>query len=81
MMADGGNTSEKTIGATVIFKAPTLKRRGPRPINEPKRIHARAIGRILDRKTGEVVGWLYEWNTGERVPRWKSGPRKDVIFT
>lgn len=79
-MADGGNTSARTIGATVILKIPALKRKRRRPINELKRLHARAIGRILDRKTGEVVGWLYEWNTGERVPRWKSGPRKDVIY-
>ena len=44
------------------------------------RLEAWAQGCILDRKSLEVVGWLYEWNTGERVPRWKDGKCTDVIF-
>lgn len=79
-MANGGSVSARNIGATVILKLPAHKRRRRRPIDEPRRLHARAIGRILDRETGELVGWLYEWNTGERVPRWRRGPRKDVIY-
>ena len=35
-----------------------------------KRLEAKAIERILDAKTREVVGWLYQWNTG--------GPGSDV---
>lgn len=42
--------------------------------SEPVRLYAHAIERILDRETGEIVGWLYLWNTGELVPRWKGNP-------
>lgn len=45
-----------------------------------KRRNAKPIKRILDRKTLEVVGWLYEWNTGELLPMWKSGIHKDFIY-
>ena len=45
-----------------------------------ERLEARAIGRILDRDSGEVVGWLYEWNTGERAQLWRSGKRGDVVY-
>ena len=45
-----------------------------------KRIDAKPIKRILDRKTLEVVGWLYEWNTGELLPMWKSEAHKDFIY-
>jgi hypothetical protein len=38
------------------------------------------VKRILDRETGALVGWLYEWNTGELVPRWKSGAQSEVVF-
>lgn len=35
---------------------------------------------ILDQDSREVVGWLYEWNTGERELMWKNGQREDVIY-
>lgn len=44
------------------------------------RIQARAINRIFDRKSGNLVGWLYEWNTGSVVPRWKSEEHDDVYY-
>jgi hypothetical protein len=44
------------------------------------RLEAQPIIRILDRQSRDVVGWLYEWNTGEFVPMWKQGRREDVIF-
>lgn len=47
---------------------------------EGKRIHARAVCRIFDKKSGDLVGWLYEWNTGELVPRWKAQEFKDVFY-
>ena len=58
---------------------------GPILAKEPghragKRRDAKPIKRILDRKTLEVVGWLYEWNTGELLPMWKSGACKDFIY-
>ena len=44
-----------------------------------KRIHAHAIKRIYC-SSGELVGWLYQWNTGDLVPRWKSEPHSDVYY-
>lgn len=45
-----------------------------------ERLEAKAIKRILDVRTREVVGWLYEWNTGEILPRWKDGRRENIIY-
>lgn len=45
-----------------------------------KRLEAEPVKRILDAKTGEIVGWLYKWNTGALVPKWKNGKRTDVIY-
>lgn len=41
---------------------------------------AKAVKRILDAETREIVGWLYEWNDGTQMPRWKNGPVQDVIY-
>ena len=43
------------------------------------RLEAQAVTRILDRETREVVGWLYLWNTGALVPKWKNGAKTDVV--
>ena len=45
-----------------------------------KFMEARAIKRILDGETREVVGWLYEWNTGGTSSMWKDGPRRNVVY-
>ena len=45
-----------------------------------KRLYAKSVKRILDRQSGELVGWLYEWNTGDLVPRWKGEARSDVVY-
>ena len=45
-----------------------------------ERLYAEPIQRILDRKTRSIVGWLYLWNTGEKVPMWKEGKQLDVIY-
>lgn len=47
---------------------------------ENMRLHARAIKRIYDRRTGEHVGWLYQWNNGSLAPRWKSKAYEDIIY-
>jgi hypothetical protein len=79
-MIKGAKTPRMSTGAAVVLKVHTCKKR-TRPVNkEPVRLHARAIKRILDRQTGELVGWLYEWNTGEIVPRWKTNAQTDVIY-
>ncbi|PLS20135.1 hypothetical protein [Neptunicoccus cionae] len=44
------------------------------------RLEAKAIGRILDRHSGKVVGWIYEWNTGERSRMWITNYRGRVVY-
>jgi len=41
---------------------------------------AHAIRRVLDRKSHKIVGWLYEWNTGQIAVLWKDRPCEDVIY-
>ena len=40
---------------------------------------ASATDRIVDLKTGETVGFVYQWQDGEKQPFWFSEKRKDVI--
>ena len=60
--------------------APWINEDGDKTMPRQERLEAKAIKRILDAKTREVVGWLYEWNTGEILPRWKDGRRENVIY-
>lgn len=49
---------------------------------KPKK-HAKAIARILDAETREIVGYLYKWNTGEVDPKWIDDiqrAKEDVIY-
>ena len=47
--------------------------------SDMNRLQAQASERIVDPDTGETVGWIYQWNTGEICPRWKSEPRTTLI--
>ncbi len=67
-------------GTSVILRIPRHSKRGRVAPKEPARLHAHAVNRILDRETGELVGWLYMWNTGELVPRWKDKAKSDVVY-
>ena len=60
--------------------APWINENGEKIMPIQERLEAKAIKRILDARTREVVGWLYEWNTGEILPRWKDGRREKVIY-
>lgn len=83
-----GFTVNATVKTRMISTGPIVLRRASKiradsshvPGIDPKRVHARAIKRIFDRESGELVGWLYEWNTGCLVPRWKSKAYKNVIY-
>jgi|GEM_PF-2940017 len=48
-------------------------------MSREKKKWARAISRLLDAKTNEVVGWLYEWNNGVRSPWWKTNYQENVV--
>jgi hypothetical protein len=56
------------------------QKNGVKTMPRQKRLEAKAIKRILDARTREIVGWLYEWDTGEILPRWKDGRRENVIY-
>lgn len=46
-----------------------------------QKIEGKAVARILDANTRDIVGYLYEWNTGARTPKWKDDiVREDVIY-
>jgi len=46
-----------------------------------RKIEGKAVARILDAKTRDIVGYLYEWNTGARTPKWIDDVvREDVIY-
>ena len=42
--------------------------------------HARAIKRVLDARSRDVVGWLYQWGTGDLSIMWKGERCADVIY-
>ncbi len=45
-----------------------------------EREHGCAIKRVLDAKSRNVVGWLYEFGTGDLGIMWKADRCKDVIY-
>jgi len=79
-MAKDFQETTRYVGTTVILSVPSQVRKTRRASKGPKRLHAHAVKRILDRETGVLVGWLYEWNTGEFVPRWKTKAKTDVVY-
>jgi hypothetical protein len=42
--------------------------------------HACAIKRVLDARSHDVVGWLYQWGTGDLCVMWKGERCDDVIY-
>ena len=67
--------------SVVKIKAkPRLAARKVEKCNCQERLHARAVKRIYDRQSGAHVGWLYEWNNGDVVPRWSAAPHSDVVY-
>jgi hypothetical protein len=65
---------EKPIGKT------TRKPGRSRGREVQNRKSAKPIKRILDRDTGEFVGWLYEWNTGTLAPMWTGKVCENVVY-
>ena len=48
-----------------------------------KKIEGKAIARILDARTQEIVAYLFEWNTGDIDPKWNDDierDEKDVVY-
>lgn len=82
-MPNEGTLKFVTTGMVELRPSPhrsTSGTQGRVGTQEAERLHAEAVKRILDRDTGELVGWLYRWNTGALCPRWRSEPREHVIY-
>lgn len=48
-----------------------------------KKIEGKAVARILDAKTREVVGYLFKWNNGRIDPKWKDDIQRaeeDIVY-
>lgn len=46
-----------------------------------QKIEGKAVARILDAQTRDIVGYLYEWNTGALTPKWKDDiVRENVVY-
>ena len=48
--------------------------------DEPRLLEAIPIQRIVRPSTGETVGWIYQWNTGELAPLWLAEEYDDVVY-
>jgi hypothetical protein len=44
------------------------------------RLTAQPVSRILCANSHETVGYLYEWNNGDRQPAWIGEPVQDVTY-
>jgi hypothetical protein len=44
------------------------------------RLTAHPVSRILCANSHETVGYLYEWNNGDRQPAWIGEPVRDVTY-
>lgn len=44
------------------------------------RLTAHPVSRILCATSHETVGYLYEWNNGDRQPAWIGKPVRDVSY-
>jgi len=53
-------------------KKPFLNDKKPRE----KRLFASPVEPIYDSSSHEIIGWIYEWNTGERGKTWLNGKSK-----
>ncbi len=63
-------TNSSVMGSDQATQRPPAKRK----------LFARPVGRIRDQDTSEYVGWVYEWNNGERGTTWNSGKRENVVI-
>lgn len=43
------------------------------------RLCGRAIAALREPDTRQLVGYIYEWNTGEQTPAWLSGPVANAV--
>ncbi len=49
-------------------------------MNTKPRLTGEPIMRILCKKTGKLVGYLYQWNNGDLQPGWFDGAVQDVLY-
>lgn len=69
----------RQAGATGDAKSAEVRRFDESPILRPK-LFGTPVLRILSRPDGETVGYLYEWDNGERQPLWLSDPVGSITY-
>lgn len=45
-----------------------------------QRKHAEPVKRVIDTQSKQLVGWLYQWNTGHFAVLWLGEKRTDVEY-
>ena len=51
-----------------------------RKLTRIPRLTGEPIMHILCKKTGNLVGYLYQWNNGDLQPAWFDGEVQDVLY-
>jgi hypothetical protein len=72
MSSEGENMTHQTDTIT------SLPNNAPRKRME--REQGRPVKRVLDQRSREVVGWLYQWNTGQFGIMWKAEHCDNVVY-
>ena len=67
------------VAAAADAESAKTQRPDQTPMQRPKLFGAPVL-QILSRTAGEKVGYLYEWDNGERQPLWLSDPVEDVRY-
>ena len=49
-------------------------------MSQKPRLTGRPIMRILSEKSGKLVGFLYEWDNGDREPTWIDRKVRNVSY-
>ena len=44
------------------------------PLSVDSKLHAHAVAALRDPVTRRLLGYVYEWNTGEEMPAWLVEP-------
>lgn len=78
-LAECANSQVPHARAAEVAESAETLRSDQSPMPRPK-LFGRPMLRILSNTGGETVGYLYEWDNGERQPLWLSGPVGSITY-